>query len=221
MKLLLVDDHKIVREGIKALLRDEPDVEVIGEASNGKEAIEMLESIDPDMILLDTNMPELGGLETLEYLKRNDFPGKVLILSMSENAMTIKGMMEAGASGYILKTCGKPELISALKLVESGNVYLSPSITLKLLNTDKEELLKPLKIEKEEPVISKREIEVLELIAEGYTNAEIAEKLFNSKRTIESHRRNLIEKTKSKNTAELVKYAIKNGYIKLDFSEVK
>jgi DNA-binding NarL/FixJ family response regulator len=204
MRLLLVDDHKIVREGIKALLKDEPGVEVIGEVCNGKEAIEILESVKPDMILLDTNMPELGGLETL-----------------SEDVVTIKQMMEAGALGYILKTCGKGELISALRLVELGNVYLSPSITLKLLNTDKEELLAPQKIEKEEPSISKREIEVLELIAEGYTNAEIAEKLFNSKRTIESHRRNLIEKTKSKNTAELVKYAIKHGYIKLDFSEVK
>jgi DNA-binding NarL/FixJ family response regulator len=221
MRLLLVDDHKIVREGIKALLKDEPGVEVIGEVCNGKEAIEILESVKPDMILLDTNMPELGGLETLQYLKNNNFPIKVLMLSMSEDVVTIKQMMEAGALGYILKTCGKGELISALRLVELGNVYLSPSITLKLLNTDKEELLAPQKIEKEEPSISKREIEVLELIAEGYTNAEIAEKLFNSKRTIESHRRNLIEKTKSKNTAELVKYAIKHGYIKLDFSEVK
>jgi DNA-binding NarL/FixJ family response regulator len=217
MKIVLVDDHKIVREGITALLKNENGFEIVGEASSGKELIESIESLQSDVIVMDANMPEMDGLETLQHLKERNKDVKVLILSMADDEKYIKKFMDEGAKGYILKNSGKEELVNALKSIHAGNIYLSADITMKLLakvsnNGFSETWVK----EKTEAEISKRELEVLQLISDGYTNGQIADKLFTSKRTIESHRRNLIEKTKTKNTAELIKYALSKGILKFE-----
>ncbi|MCC9138630.1 response regulator [Pontibacter silvestris] len=215
IKVIITDDHKIIRDGIKAILSGESSVDIVGEASNSKELLELLETTPADVALLDINMPETGGIETTLELKRRYPNLKVLILTMLDHESYVSKAIENGASGYLLKNAGKEELRSALHLVFHGSTYISPSISLNLLQGVKggrmsDESYPP---HEQRHSLSKREVEVLMLIAEGYTNAEIAERLFNSKRTIETHRQNLLEKTNCKNTASLVKYAVQNRII--------
>ncbi len=217
VNVILTDDHKIIRDGIKALLHDEENIKVIGEASNGNELIKLLAQQPADVVLMDINMPEMDGFETTRYLK-DHFPDvRVLVLSMLDSESYITKIMEAGATGYILKNAGKEELSSAIQLVASGTPYICSDVAMGLLR--RTNVNAPMAFagsntsatgQKE---LSKREIEVLGLIAEGYTNAEIAEKLFTSKRTIETHRQNLLEKTQTRNTATLIKYALQKGII--------
>lgn len=215
LELIITDDHKIIRDGLKALLKEEENIKVVGEAGNGKELIDLLPSVCPDVILMDIHMPEMDGIETTKFIVANYPSVKVLALSMMESEEYVKAMVDAGAYGYVLKSSGKDELVNAIRIISSGFKYLSPDFALKLLNktipepADFEEKVK----ENSKSNISKRELEVLKLIADGFTNGEIADKLFTSKRTIESHRRNLIEKTHTKNTAELVKHALSIGLI--------
>ncbi len=218
IKLILTDDHQIVRDGIKALLKDEQKIEVVGEASDGIELIKLLDTTFADLVLLDISMPNKDGFETVQHLKSHYPNLKVLVLSMLTQESYVSKMLEAGASGYILKNVGKEELTSAIGLVASGTTYICSEIAIGLLkkngvdpgiaNGGKAEVSK-----EQQKSISKRELEVLTLIAEGFTNAEIADKLFTSKRTIETHRQNLLEKTQMKNTATLIKYALKQGII--------
>jgi DNA-binding NarL/FixJ family response regulator len=219
IKILLVDDHKIIRDGIKSLLKEEADIQVIGEASNGRELIDMLPKVEVDVILMDINMPVMDGFETTKYVTANCPDIKVLVLSMLDHENYISRMMEVGALGYLLKNTGRDELLHAIKMVASGNTYICSDIAINLLKIINDGSVP--KVEEPQPnlekttntELSKREIEVLKLIAEGFTNAEIADKLFTSKRTIESHRQKLIEKTHAKNTAALIKYAISKGLI--------
>jgi len=214
VKVILADDHKIVREGIKAILGNSSEIEVVAEASNGKEVIEKIPTTHPDLVLMDINMPEMDGIEATRYIKKNFANTKVLILSMLDQQEKVKQLMDIGASGYILKTSGHDDLVNGIKTVASGGSYISAEITYSLLNKGRyDDESENGDAREKSGHISKREIEVLKLIASGLTNVEIAEALFNSKRTIESHRRNLIEKTRTKNTAELIRYAIKNGLI--------
>lgn len=218
IKVILTDDHQIIRDGIKALLKEEHKISVVGEASDGEELIRLLSSTPADVVLMDINMPKKDGFETTRYLKEN-FPGvKVLVLSMLKHESYVNRMLEAGALGYILKNAGKDELMSAIELVASGTPFISSEVALELLKkTQGTPAVSASKVTGESgqlhKVLSKREVEVLNLIAQGFTNAEIAEKLFISKRTIETHRQNLLEKTHMKNTATLIKYAIQNGII--------
>ncbi|MCC9167295.1 response regulator [Pontibacter harenae] len=212
-KVVITDDHKIIRDGIKALLKGESSFDVTGEASNGEELLELLKTEEANVVLLDINMPGKTGTELAGVLKAKYPDLKVLMLSMMDHDSYVSKAIENGANGYLLKNAGKEELVSAIKLVASGASYISPSICLKLLNTSRSSLLTENELNVEHESLSKREIEVLHLIADGYTNSEIAEKLFNSKRTIETHRQNLLEKTKCKNTASLIKYAVQNRII--------
>ena len=218
IKVILTDDHKIVRDGIKALLHNDAAITVVGEASNGDELIKLLEEITPDVVLLDINMPGLDGFETTKYLKQHFPDVKVLVLSMLDHESYVNRIIELGASGYILKSSGKEELSAAIRLVASGNSYICSYVAMELLKKvgQHNSYSPPASIvnkDKKLKDISKRELEVLSLIGEGYTNAEIAEKLFTSKRTIETHRQNLLEKTQTKNTATLIKYALQNNII--------
>lgn len=214
INLVLVDDHKIIRDGIKAFLRED-DINIVGEASNGKELLALVAEQQPDVVLMDMNMPEMDGLEATKALKAQLPDTKILILSMLDHEKYVNQILEAGAAGYALKNIGKDELINGIRLVANGQQFLSTDVALaflkKLVHSN------PVTVfhtqEKKPSDLSAREIEVLKLIAEGMTNAEIADKLFTSKRTIESHRQNIIEKAQVKNTAALIKYALNNGII--------
>lgn len=215
IRVILTDDHNIIREGLRSLLEDDEETEVVGEASNGKELLELLEHTPADVVLLDINMPVMDGYEAAKQVTEHFPDTKVLALSMLNSEPFVQKMMENGASGFILKNTGKAELRSAIKLVASGSQFMCADLAIKFLHktsAPEEESEKSSR----GSVLSKRELEVLGLIAEGFTNAEIADKLFTSKRTIETHRQNILEKTNAKNTANLVKYAIQNGYISID-----
>jgi DNA-binding NarL/FixJ family response regulator len=219
IKLVLADDHTLIREGLKSLLKEEVSIEVAGEARNIEELISMLDQKQVDIVLLDLSMPlEVAYFNIRELNSR--FPSvKILVLSPVYNEETIAQIFKEGALGYIHQNSERDELIYAIHTVSKGNKFISPFISLNLL----EKVDKPgrnggynyeFSISNKPPVdISNREKEVLFLIAQGYTNAEIADKLFTSKRTIESHRKNLIDKTKTKNTASLIRYAFTNGIL--------
>ena len=211
ISVLLAEDHLILRDGIKALLKGHPEINVVAEASNGKEVQNLLLDSEVDLLVLDINMPDMDGLKTAKYVKENYKNVKVLILSMLEQEKYVSKSFEAGALGYILKTTGKDELVNAIKMVAKGDPYISHKISANMLKNINISLLQEEKVEVD---LSPRELEILDLIAEGYTNAEIADKIFTSKRTVETHRKNLIDKTGTKNTAALIKFAILNGILK-------
>lgn len=214
INILLVDDHKIIRDGIRSLLKDESTIDVVGEASNGQEMIDILPEKQVDVILMDLNMPIMDGFEGTKFVKDNYPDKKVLVLSMLDNENYISKVIDAGASGYILKNTGREEMIYAITTIAAGNLFICTEIALNLLKRVQSSAAKIESNGTRQPGdLSKREIEVLRLIAEGLTNAEIADKLFTSKRTIESHRQHLIEKTQAKNTAALVKFALEKGII--------
>ena len=209
----MAEDHNIVRNGIRSLLEKEKDFDIVGEASNGLEALNKLDSgIDAQIVLLDINMPEMGGLELIKKLKERNSKIIPIVLTMLDNENYISQAFVAGASGYLLKSVSADELIFALRHICSGGKYLCSELSFTLLDRL---IYTPEAASKErlEVELSKREIEVLCLIAEGFTNMEIADKLFTSKRTVEGHRLGLLNKTSSRNSAALIKYAILNGII--------
>ena len=213
LKVILAEDHNIVRNGIKILLEAEEDIEVVGEATNGQEVLDFLDAGNsPDLILSDINMPLMDGIMLLETLKEQYPQTKVILLSMLDNEEYITKAFQEGASGYLLKSAGADELIFALRHVNSGNKYLSSELSVKLLDRVNSTISSTTLI-KNDIEFSAREIEVLQLIAHGMTNLEMSEKLFLSKRTIEGHRQNLIEKTGSKNTAALIRFAVLSGIV--------
>lgn len=216
IRVLLTDDHTILRDGIRALLTLQPDLEVVGEASNGQELLNLLETTPADVVLMDINMPVMDGFTTMGHL-HEQYPNlRVLVLSMLDHENYVHRMLEAGAHGYVLKNADITEISHGIRTVAAGRPFLCTELGLDLLN----------KLVRTSVVVSdgnrpkagggdlsKRELEVLHLIAEGLTNAEIADRLFTSKRTIETHRQNIIEKTQTKNTAALIKFAASNGLL--------
>jgi DNA-binding NarL/FixJ family response regulator len=213
LKIILAEDHNIVRNGIKILLEAEEDIEVIGEATNGQEVLDFLNAgTSADLILSDINMPVMDGIMLLEALKEQHPQARVILLSMLDNEEYITKAFNEGAAGYLLKSAGAEELIFALRHVHSGNKYLSSELSIKLLERVNSSVSTTTFI-KNDIEFSAREIEVLQLIAQGLTNLEMSEKLFLSKRTIEGHRQNLIEKTGSKNTAALIRFAVLSGIV--------
>lgn len=213
IRLLLVDDHTIIRDGIQALLADVADLQVVGQARNGQELLDQLPTTPADVVLMDLNMPGLSGFEAIPLL-REQFPEvRILILSMLDHEKYVHQALEAGALGYILKNASKEEIIHAIRTVASGRPFLCTEVGLSLLSKLVQVPATPSNGVKKPSDLSNRETEVLRLIAEGLTNAEIADKLFTSKRTIETHRQNIIEKTQAKNTAALIKYAMETGLL--------
>ncbi|MDB5131309.1 MAG: hypothetical protein JWR02_1058 [Mucilaginibacter sp.] len=211
VKILLTEDHNIVRNGIRSLLESVPGFHVAGEAANGVEALDFLaDDQNIDVALIDMNMPQMSGIELIGHLKRKYPAIHVIILSMLDHEKYVYQAFNAGAQGYLLKNVSADEMIFAIKHVSADGKYLCSELSFTLL----ERLIYAPEI-KDMPDLdlSKREIEVLHLIAEGLTNAEISEKLFTSKRTVEGHRLSLMNKTNSKNSAALIKFAILNGII--------
>lgn len=210
-RILLAEDHIILREGLKAVLKDQPGIQIVAEANNGKEVQKLLIEHEVDVAILDINMPEMDGIQTAEYIKENFKDTKVLMLSMLDNENYVSKSFKAGALGYVLKTTKSDEFVAAIKQVAEGNPYISHKIAADIVR--KMNFHSP-SLNNIQVDLSKREIEILSLIAEGFTNGEIADKTFTSKRTVETHRKNLIEKTGTKNTASLIKFAIVNGILR-------
>jgi len=212
--IVLADDHSLVRDGIRALLEEEPDMDVIGEVSNGLDALKMIDDKSPDILIIDIRMPELGGIETVERLNATgDIKTKCIILSMHDSEEYILKSVQAGASGYLLKDTGKVEFVKAIHVVQDGGKYFSGDISnvlvKNLFSPEKNLNGKPSSKEhKGNPFdLTNKELQVLELVLAGYTNKEISEKLQNSKRTIETHRFNLMKKMKVKNLIDLSRKA--------------
>jgi len=210
IRVALADDHKIVRDGIKLMIRQHPGVEVIAEAENGKEVIDLCAKENIDLVIMDINMPQMDGIEATNRIKINYPEIKVLALTMSNDDVHIRKMIQAGASGYIMKSSGTVELREAIDTIMNGKHYFSDEATKSIMM----DLVKNKGVTKsDEPVsITEREVEILELIVKEFTNQEIADKLFISPRTVDAHRRNLLQKTGARNTAGLVRYALTHNF---------
>ena len=214
IRVLIVDDHKIVRVGLRGILQLEPDIEVVGEAEDGNQVLDVLKDNIADVILMDIGMGRTNGIIATQKTKAS-FPDiKVIALTMHEEQDNIIRMLEAGASGYLLKNVGREELLAAIHAVVNGDSYFSNSVSATLLKaiTNFKERSRTKPTNNNTP-LSDREIEVLQLIANEFSNGEIADKLFISIRTVDTHRRNIMEKLQVKNTAGLVKYAIEKALI--------
>ena len=210
--VLIVDDHTIVRDGISALLALAGDIEVVGEAANGNEAIEKVRELNPDVVLMDVSMPILGGLESTRRICK-EFRTKVIILTQYDDKEYVFPAIEAGASGFISKVAASAELATGIRSVHHGDSYLSPSIAKLLLEDyrtgDKRGNSDPYQR------LTARERDVLKLIAEGYTTQQVADMLVVSPKTVEGHRTNLMAKLGLRNRVELVKYAVRKGIISI------
>ena len=211
ISVLIADDHTIVRSGVRLLLEAETDIRVVGEALNGLEALELAESLQPDVVLMDITMPEMDGLEATREIKTRFPQINVLVLTMHRSDEYFFEMLKAGASGYILKGAKTSELINAVRVVYQGEVFLYPTMTQKLVNG----YLKLSEWDEEVgPTLSPREKEIMSLIAEGYSSKEIADQLVISPSTVHSHRGNLMDKLGLNNRRELIQFARKRGLIR-------
>jgi DNA-binding NarL/FixJ family response regulator len=214
IQVVLAEDHNIVRNGIRMILEIDKGIHIAAEAVNGRQVLEYLSKAEKtDVVLADVNMPELDGLALLKEIKALGLDTKVVILSMHDNEKYISEAFTHGASGYLLKSVSADELIFALKHVHSGGQYLCSELAMKVFEKSIHCGPDILTISNEKIDFSAREIEVLHLIAEGLTNSEMSDKLFISKRTVEGHRQSLLEKTGSRNTAALIRYAVLNGFV--------
>ncbi|NLB85912.1 MAG: response regulator transcription factor [Bacteroidales bacterium] len=208
---MIVDDHALFRDGLKLLLNSFPNFKVVAEASNGEEFLQTLELIPVDIVLLDIEMPILNGIEATKIAIKKQANLKIITLSMYGDEEYYYKMIEAGASGFLLKDSDIDEVHSALNAVVEGKSYFSQELLQNLINNLKNQDENT----KETFDLSAREIEIIDLICQGLSNIEIGEKLFLSKRTVEKHRANILEKTNSKNTASLVMFAIKNKIVSI------
>jgi DNA-binding NarL/FixJ family response regulator len=221
-RILIADDHDVVRGGLKMLLRSHADFSVVAEASDGEEAVRMVDKHRPDVVILDISMPKLDGIEATKIIKKRHPEIHILILSVHQNEEYAHQVLKAGASGYLLKNAGRKEIASAIRTVLSGEQSFSPGISQIIVDgfVNRSKDPRPTGSEQKpntpEGVLTERELQVLRFIAQGLTNREIAEKLFLSFRTVNTHRANLMEKLDIHDTAGLVRYAINAGLITLE-----
>ncbi len=213
IRLLIADDHTLLRNGICALLQDEEDMSIVGEAEDGREAVRLAGQLKPNVVLMDIAMPLLNGLEATRQIKREHPEINVLVLTMYDHEEYFRQTLEVGASGYIIKRAAATELVSAIRAVYNGEAVLSPAITRLLLE---DYLSRDTHTDREDPnALSSREREVLQLIAEGKTSREIADILHLSVKTVQSHRTNLMQKLDLHDRGDLIKYAIQKKIIEL------
>ena len=211
IRVLIADDHTIVRSGVRLLLEAEDDIRIVGEALDGNEALAMTETLQPDVVLMDIAMPGMDGLEATRKLKDRWPDVQVLVLTMHRSDEYFFEMLKNGASGYVLKGADPTELIKAVRVVGQGEVFLYPTMAQKLL---KDYLGRVGRADEEDPKLSPREKEILRLLAEGYSNREIAESLVISPSTVYTHRGNLMNKLGLNNRRELIQYAQKRGFLR-------
>ena len=212
VKLLIADDHEMIRDGLRVLLNQTGQFDIVAEASNGREVIEVIKKIDElDIIVLDINMPDKDGIEVTTELKKTYPEIKILIVTMYNRKEFIKSLMEIGVDGYILKNSGKDELVAALNSLNRGEPYYGAEITKTVMKSYQKQRVfdSPLDIE-----MSEREKETIRLIADGLSTHEIGEKLFLSTHTINTHRKNILNKLNVKNSAGVIRYGIQTGIVK-------
>jgi len=208
IRVLIVDDHAVVRSGLRLLLAQEPDLEPVGEAGTGREAVFEARTLKPDVILLDLVMPDQGGLDVLPALRHEHPEAKVLVLSMQDDPRYVREAFAAGASGYVLKEAADAEVVAAVREVAGGGRYVNPELGARLIAAEAETE----RLAEENP-LSEREQEVLRLLALGHTNQEIAKQLYISVRTAETHRAHIMQKLRLQSRAELVRYALDHGLL--------
>ncbi|MER3501653.1 MAG: DNA-binding response regulator [Candidatus Fervidibacterota bacterium] len=210
IRVLIVDDHAILRDGLKALLQSEPDIEVVGEASTGREAIKLIRKLRPNVVLMDISMPDMTGLQATEIIKKSYPEVKVIALTVHESETYLKRMMKVGADGYVVKGAAAQELTRAIRTVVKGSVYIHPDTAKQLMSELTQ--AEPAK-EEQKKQLSEREWQVLRLIALGYTYKQIADRLALSVKTVETYRARIAEKLGLRTRAELVKYALQHGLL--------
>lgn len=216
-KILIVDDHEVVRDGLRNILTSLDNISIAGEAGNGEDAVKMYSSLKPDLVIMDISMPGMNGIEATRVIKEKDPDARILILTMHDNQEYLNQIIRSGAKGFILKNTDQEELLDAVKTVASGDNFFSKDISKLIIDnyirtakeTEKNDGYK-------EVPLTKREIEILKLIASGYSNQEIANILYISYNTVDTHRKNIMHKLSIKNTAGLVRYAIEKGLISLN-----
>lgn len=209
IRIVIADDHAVVRGGLRALIRDDPELELVGEASGGAEAIELVMQLQPDILVLDISMPDIDGITVTRRLKSMGSATKILILTVHEDEGLLREAIRSGAGGYVLKRAAEAELISAIRSILQGKLYVDPVMLLSVLTEPPEKTAVP----RGESPLTGREIDVLRLIAQGYTNRQISEELGISVRTVEGHRANILEKLGLHSRAELVRYARQCGLV--------
>jgi len=213
IQIILAEDHKITREGLVSMLKDQPGMEVVGEAENGREAVQLAQELSPNLVIMDVTMPDLNGIDSTRIITSNSKTIKVIALSMYSDKQFVQGMMQAGASGYLLKDCAFNELVHAIRSVVKGDTYLSPGIAGIVVQDYVNKLSNS--ASSASTVLTKREREVLQLISEGQSTKHIASKLSVSVKTVETHRRQMMEKIGIHSVAGLTKYAIREGLTSL------
>lgn len=217
IRVLLADDHAVLRAGLRALLNSQPDIEVVGEAADGEEALRAAERMQPDIVLMDITMPGTDGLEATRHLKGRQPQVRVIVLTMHEDEEFLRQVLAAGGSGYMLKKAAEAELLSAIRAVHRGEAFIYPSLTRVLIEgylRQTEE--RGRKKESAEPApgnLTAREVEVLRLIAQGYTNQQVADQLVISVKTVETHKAHIMDKLSLRSRVELVRYAVQHGLL--------
>lgn len=210
VRILIVDDHAVVRAGLRALLGAEPGFQIVGEATDGQAALQLAEELRPGVILVDMNMPRLNGIEFTKQIMQKLPPTRVLFLTLHDDVNYLRQAIENGAAGYILKSAVEPQIINAIRAVANGESFIDPTMTITLVRN-----LALVDVPKSDATdnLSAREIEILRLVAHGYTNREIAEKLHLSVRTVEGHRSSLLDKLDLSTPIQIVRYAMQHGLI--------
>ena len=207
IRVLLADDHKILRKGVRMLIDSQPDMEVVGEAKTGREAIEEARQLKPDIVVMDVSMPELNGIESTRQICGEMKNVKVVALSMHRDLVYVREILRAGASGYLVKDSEDDDLVKAIRAIHQGEAFLSPAISDAVLTDYRRHVSNPVDL------LTSREREVLTMVADGKTNKEIATTLNLSVYTIESHRGSVMEKLNLHNTGDIVRFALRNGLI--------
>jgi DNA-binding NarL/FixJ family response regulator len=212
LRIFLADDHTVMREGLKSLVNAQTDMEVVGEADNGRTALQKAKELQPDVVIMDVSMPELNGIKVTEQLKRNCQKIKVLVLTAHDESGYLRQLLQVGASGYVLKKAAAEELINAIRAVAAGGVYLDPTLAGKVVGGYVGS--RRLKGTPQGNDLSEREAEVLRLVAWGYTNKEIGSYLTISVKTVETHKANILEKLDLRSRVEMVRYALRQGWLR-------
>jgi DNA-binding NarL/FixJ family response regulator len=211
LRILLVDDHRIIRDGLKGLINAEPDMEVIGEAGDGQTALQLIATLHPNVVVMDISMPGMNGARATELIKREYSDIQIIALTANEEKGYMSQMLQAGASGYVLKLTAAEELIKAIRIVVTGKTYLDPVASSKIINSYVRQ--KSNSVRARQSLLTEREEQVLRLVAQGYINKEIAAQLDISVKTVETHKSNFMEKLGLRSRAEIVRYALGLGWL--------